>query len=135
MSETLPPERMPEAKAKHSALDPPTSSIPVLHHSDTSQSTPESTPPSPPPHAPVQSSNILPSVLDIHGGTRTMATTPAGPLAQSTSSQSERERQLEAEIEALRAEMRRTRDHKVVPVDSLPGYNSARQDVLIHGEP
>lgn len=65
-----------------------------------------------------------------------MATTPAGPMAQSTtSSQSARERQLEQEIEALRSEMRGIRGRKAGPVDVLPGYDSASGDVLIHREP
>lgn len=142
-TDTLTPEPSSTTKASFASLvQPPASFRPVRYHESSNPA------PSEPTHlpysllsrapalsdAPILSSRLLPSVLDIHAGSRTMATTPMGPLS-TTSSQRDRERemQLEEEVERLRTEMREMRAGKAR--ETLPGYENARDDILIHREP
>lgn len=87
---------------------------------------------------PAPSSQVLPSVIDIHAGTRSMATTPTAPftsVSQSIWTQRvlEREGQFEEQEEKMREEMNGTAvEHS--SADSLPEYESARGDVLIYHE-
>lgn len=142
-SDTLSSEPSSTTKASFASLGQPLATYrPAWHHEPSNPAPRDSThlPLSPPSRlaplsdAPVLSSHGLPSVLDIHAGTRTIATTPMGPLSTTSSERDrERERQLEEEVERLRTEMREMRAGKVR--EKLPGYESSGDDVLIHREP